>query len=226
MGQVTFRQRNFQQADGTTRSAQTRSNHGGQEQHIPLADGVIGAIVLHLTVAGEAHQHARGSFGTDSKRRFCAEPPQPEMFTIKEPLSQHRLYLIHHWRHRTDGTLRKINTGHRLIDLQGSRLAGLGINMVPVVKAKRHVAVFLHFKDHHVAQRVNGPGWYENSVAGLRSEGGEMVRHRSVRERLPQSVCRGGRLEARVDAAFCPRLQHHPGFGFPGLAWREIYCVC
>ena len=26
-------------------------------------------------------------------------------------------------------------------------------------------------------------------------------------------VCRGGRLEARVDAAFWPRLQHHPGFG-------------
>ena len=108
--------------------------------------------MLHLTVTGETHQHPRGSFGADSKWRFCAEPPQPEMFTIKEPLSQHRLYLIHHWHHRTDCTLRKINAGHRLINLQRSGLAGLGINMVPVVKTKRHVAVFLHFKDHHVAQ--------------------------------------------------------------------------
>ena len=49
-----------------------------------------------------------------------------------------------------------------------------------------------------------------------------MVRHRSVRERLPQTVCRAGRLEARVDAAFCPRLQHHPGFGLAGLACGDI----
>ena len=60
---------------------------------------------------------------------------------------------------------------------------------------------------------------------GFGVKDGEMVRHRSVRERLPQSVCRGGRLEARVDAAFRPRLQHHPGFGLAGLARRDIL-VC
>src|ERR1700677_837368 len=140
------------------RSAQTRSNHGGQEQHIPLADGVVGTIVLHLTIAAEAHQHARSSFGTDSRWRFCLEPPQPEMFTIKEPLSQHRLQLIYHWHHRTNWPLRKINAGYRLINLQGSELASLGINMIPVVKAKRYVAIFLHFKDHHVAKRMNSSG--------------------------------------------------------------------
>ena len=178
--------------------------------------------MLHLTVAGETHQHSRGSFGTDSKWRFCAEPPQSEMFTIKEPLPQHRLYLIHHWHHWTDGTLRKINTGHRLINLQRPGLASLGINMVPVVKTKRHVAVFLHFKDYHITQRMNGSGRNENSVAGLRSERCELFRHRSVCERLPQSVCRGDRLETGVNAAFCSRLQHHPGFGLPGLACRDI----
>ena len=141
---------------------------------------------------------------------------------MKEPLALHRRRRLHHWRHRTDRTLRKINAGHRLIDLQCPRLAGLGVNMVPVVQAKRHVAVLLHFKHHDVAaQRVNGPGRYEDAVAGLRSEACEVVRHRSVRERPPQIVCRGAWLQARVDAAFWPRLQHHPGFGLPGLARRQ-----
>ena len=115
-------------------------------------DGVMSDIVLHLAVTGETHQHARGSFGADSKWRFGTEPPQPEMFTFKKPLAQHRLQLIHHWHHRTNCLLCKINAGHRLINLQRSMLAAPGINMVPVVKAKCHIAVFLYFKDHHVAQ--------------------------------------------------------------------------
>ena len=155
----------FQQADGTTRSAQTRSDHGRQKQHIAFADGMIGAIVLHLTFAGDAHEHTRPPLDADSKWRFRVESPQPKMFTVKEPLAQHRLCLFHHRHHRTNRTLRKINAGHRLVNLQWSRLAGLGINMVPVVKTKCHVAILLHFKNHHVAQRVNGPGRYENSVA-------------------------------------------------------------
>ena len=89
------------------------------------------------------------------------------MFTVKEPLAQHRLHLFHHGHHGTNRTLRKINAGHRLINLQWSRLAGLRINVVPVVKTKRHVAIFLHFKNHQVAQRVNGPGWQEDAVARL-----------------------------------------------------------
>ena len=73
------------------------------------------------------------------------------MFATKEPLSQHRLQLFHHRRHRTYGALRKINAGDRLIDLQRSRLARLGINVVPIVKTKRHIAVFLHFENDKVA---------------------------------------------------------------------------
>ena len=145
------------------------------------------------------------------------------MFTIKEPLSQHRLRLFHHRHHRTYCTLRKINAGHRLINLQRSRLAGLGINMVPVVKTKRHVAVFLHFKNHKVAQRVNGPGWQEDAVARFWPEAGQMVRHGPVCDRPPQNVCRGGWFQARVDKAFRPRLQHHPCFGLAALARRQIF---
>src|ERR1035441_5495795 len=195
-------------------STQTGSDNGWQEQHVAFAEGVIGASMLRLTGASDAYQHTRRSHCANHERRFSAQSPQSEMFTIKEPFSVHWLCLFHHRHHRTDCTLRKINAGHRLIDLQGSGLAGLGINVAPVEKTKRHIAVFLHFKNHQIAQRMNGASWYENSVARLRSEGCEMIRHGPVRDRPSQIVCRGGRLEARVDAAFCPRLQHHPGFRF------------
>jgi hypothetical protein len=80
------------------------------------------------------------------------------MFTAKKPLSQHWLYLIHHRYDRTYRTLRKINAGNRLIDLQGSTLACFGINMVPVVQAKRHVAVLLNLEHDDVAAKsMNRP---------------------------------------------------------------------
>ena len=49
----------------------------------------------------------------------------------------------------------------------------------------------------------------------------QVVRHRSVRERLPQFVAGGSWLQTRVDAAFWARLQHDPGFGLPALARRQ-----
>ena len=52
--------------------------------------------------------------------------------------------------------------------------------MVPVVETKRYVAVFLHFKDHHVLECVNRPGRYEDSVARLRRETGEVLGKRFV----------------------------------------------
>ena len=107
------------------------------------------------------------------------------MFTIKEPLSQHRLYLFHRRHHRTYCTLRKINAGHRLINLQRSGLPGLGINVVPVVKTKGHITVFLYLENHKVAQRMNGPGWQEDAVAKVWPEIGQMVRHRPVPDRPP-----------------------------------------
>src|SRR5208337_855579 len=145
-------------------------------------------------------------------------------FTKKEPLSQNRLRLFQHRHHRTYRTLCKINAGKRLIDLECARLACLGVNMVPVVQAKRHVAVLLNLEHHDVAaQSVNCPSRQEDAVAGLRSEAYEVVRHRPVRERPPQIICSGTWLQAPIDAAFCPRLQHDPCFGLPGLArWQQV----
>jgi hypothetical protein len=106
--------------------------------------------VLQLTVASDTHQDTRRFRSANREWRFSAESPQAKMFTTKEPLSPHWCELFHHWRHRTYRAVGKINAGHRLIDLQRSRLAGLGINVVPIVKTKRHVAVFLYFKDDNV----------------------------------------------------------------------------
>jgi hypothetical protein len=46
-------------------------------------------------------------------------------------------------RHQTGSTPGKINAGKRLIDLEWPPLACLGVNMIPVVQAKCHVAVLL-----------------------------------------------------------------------------------
>jgi hypothetical protein len=73
------------------------------------------------------------------------------MITMKEPLAQHRRRFFHHRHNGTDGNLAQINAGQRLIDLQRPMLARLGIDVVPVVKTKRHVAVLLHFKNHNVS---------------------------------------------------------------------------
>ena len=81
--------------------------------------------------------------------------------------SRHRLDLFHHGCHRTDCALREIDAGHGLIDLQGPWLARLGIDVVPVEETKRDVAVFLHFKDHDVAQRMDGPSPNQDRVARL-----------------------------------------------------------
>jgi hypothetical protein len=70
----------------------------------------------------------------------------------KELFSVDRISFPHLRRERLDGTLRKIDAGHRLIDLERSSLMSLGIDVVPVEKPEGHVAVFLNFKNHDVPQ--------------------------------------------------------------------------
>ena len=89
------------------------------------------------------------------------------MITMKKPLAQRRRRLFHPRYNGTDCNLRKINASQRLIDLQRPMLACLGIDMIPVVKTKRHVAVFLYFKNHNVVQGVDGSRLHQDSVARL-----------------------------------------------------------
>ncbi len=123
--------------------------------------------MLQLAATGDANQHARRFSGADEKLPFSADSRQSKVFAAKQSFSQHRLDLFHHRHDRTNRTLVKINAGQRLIELQWSRLTGLGIDVVPIVQTKRHVAVFLHFEHDHVAERVNRPGRHEGAIAEL-----------------------------------------------------------
>ena len=94
--------------------------------------------------------------------------------------------------------------------------------MVPVVQAKRHVAVLLNLEHHDVAaQGMNCPGRGENGIAGLRYETRESIRHRAVCKSLPHIVSSGTWLQTGIDAAGWPRFEHDPCFGLAGLAHRQ-----
>src|SRR5579872_159460 len=146
------------------------------------------------------------------------------MFAMKESLALHRCRLFHYGLYQTDRTFGEINAGHSLIDLERSGLSRLRINMVPVVQTKRQVAILLNLEHNKVAaQRVNRACAEENGVTMLRSQTCEVVRHRPVRERSSQIGFSSIWLQARVDAALCPRFQHNPSFGLRGLArWEQV----
>jgi hypothetical protein len=66
--------------------------------------------------------------------------------------------------------------------------------MVPVVQTERNVAILLNFKHYDAAaQRVKRPSRYEDGIAWLRRNVCELVRHPSVRDRLPQTRFRDAR---------------------------------
>src|SRR5665811_2632718 len=123
---------------------------------------------------------------------------------MKESLAFCWCCRLHHGRDQAGRTIvRKINACKRLIDLKGPLLASLRIDMVPVVQAKRHIAVLLNFECYDVAaQGVNRPSRYADAIAGLRTEPYEVVRHRPIRKRLTQIVWISAWLQARIDAAF------------------------
>jgi hypothetical protein len=169
--------------------------------------------------APSTHTSTRHTCGADGKRRLSAQTPQPEMFTMKESLAFCRCCRLHHGRDQAGRTtLRKINAGKRLIDLKWPPLASRRIDRVPVVQAKRHIAVLLNFECYDVAaQSVNRPSRYEDAIAGLRTEPYEVVRHRLISDCPPQVVCSSAWLQTRINAAFWRCLYHHPSLGLPGF---------
>ncbi len=109
---------------------------------------------------------------------------------------------------------RKVDAGKRLLNLEWPRLACLCAHMTPVVQAERNVAVLLNFKHYDAAsQGVDRSSRYEDGIAGLRRNVSELVRHSSVRDRLPQAPFRGTRPQTGIDAALRTHLQYDPGFG-------------
>ena len=206
------------------RPEHTGSESRRQQQHVAFCGGISGAAVIEPARALDTYQHGGHTRRADGKRQVSVQARQPEVLTVKEPLAFHGRGRLNRGRHETARTFSKVNAGQRLLDLERAGLARLGVNMAPVVQAKRHVAVLLNLEHHDAAtQRVDRPSRQEDGVAGFRREAREATGHRSVRERLPQIGFRGAWLQACLDAAVWPRLQHDPRFGFAGLArWQQV----
>ena len=110
------------------------------------------AGVLQLSLAIEANQNTTDTLSTSDEGKLSGYPVYPKVIAMKESLAMDGISFLHLWRSRLNRTLVKIDTGHRLIDLQGPWLVGRGIDMVPIEKTESHIAVFLHFKNHDITQ--------------------------------------------------------------------------
>ena len=75
------------------------------------------ASVLQLSLAIEANQNTTSIRSTRSKGELPRNSAHPEVIAMKEGLAMDGISLLHLRRSRLNRTLRKIDTGHRLIDL-------------------------------------------------------------------------------------------------------------
>ena len=74
------------------------------------------------------------------------------------------------------------------------------VDVIPVVEAEGHVAVFLHLEHDEAAQRMHCPRRQEDAVADLRLKAGQIIRRGPVRERGAQTFRRDAGFQARIDA--------------------------
>ena len=112
-----------------------------------------------------------------------------------------------------------------MFDLERPPLAGLGIDMVPVVETKRHVAVFLNLKNHDIAQGMNGPSPNEDAITDARGKAGQLICYGALGDRLPQTLCRSAWFQAGIDASVGPFFQDNPCFGLSRIARRNQFLV-
>jgi hypothetical protein len=84
------------------------------------------------------------------------QSPHPEWFTIKESFALNGHVCLYAGRDQATDAPLKIYAGKRLIDLKRPWLSSLRVDMAPIVKAERHVAVLLNLEDNNItAQSVN-----------------------------------------------------------------------
>ncbi len=132
--------------------AGARSDSGRQEKHVALTEVITFTGVLQSSAPGETDQHSGELRCAQDKRQSPADSYDPKVIAINEALPQDGLRLLDPGSGRLDGALRKIDAGHCLIHLKRPPAARPGVQMVPVIKPKCHVAVLLYFKNHHIAQ--------------------------------------------------------------------------
>jgi hypothetical protein len=102
---------------------------------------------------------------------------------VNESLAQHGPHRLHDRRH----ALPKGPAGPCLGDLQRPPPADLSIDAIPLVEAKRHIAVLLNLEDHNISQRADGFASLQQCVPGQRCEARPMISHRAGCQRPAQS---------------------------------------
>src|SRR5580692_1557461 len=126
--------------------AQARPDDGRGEQHLPFFEFVGVAGVFQMTAAREAYQDTWRFRLTDDERQAPADARRRELIAMDEPLAQHRPPLEHSRDQGRDGPLLEIYARDGLLHLQSAWLRGLGIDVIPVIETKGHIAVLLQFE--------------------------------------------------------------------------------
>ncbi len=110
---------------------------------------------IELPGALDAHQHARGARGADRAWPGSPQAPRREVFASKESFTP-RCFTRRDGRQRTHRPIREVDAREGLLDLERSRLAGLGVHTIPVVQTKCDIAVLLDLEDDERRPRGNG----------------------------------------------------------------------
>ena len=96
-------------------------------------------------------------------------------------------------------------------------LACPGVDMIPVVKTKRYVAVLLDLKNHDVLQGVDGARTHQDRVTGLRREASQVLLDFLVCNGAAKIICGRAGRQSSVDTAFAIRFQDYPCLGLACL---------
>src|SRR5262249_1064939 len=119
---------------------------------------------------------------------------------------------------RLNCSLIPVDAGEGLFDVQRSRLA-LSITAIPVEQAKRGVAGLLHLGHQYTAaDRVNGAGFQEETVAGSGLEAVQTVGDSAIGQCVTQARLVNTITQAGVNPAAGTSVEDKPGLGLAALA--------
>src|SRR5580658_1833240 len=216
-----FRHREFQHGDWAGGSKPAYSQCRRQQHHCPFLHDEVVAFEFDRAAAIDTHQNSWHAGLTDIERHSTPHALHSEMRAINKLFARDWRFCFNYWRHRLDRAQCEIDAGERLLDLQGTREAGRGVDVIPVVETKGNVAVFLNLEyDDFTADRVNSTGFYQHTLAAGRRETRQIIVRCPLRDRAQIGGGRS-RFQARVNAASWSRLKNDPRLGLAGVAIRD-----
>jgi hypothetical protein len=140
---------------------------------------------------------------------------------VEKPLAHNGSHRFNHGRDRGYRSLHQVNAGQRLLNLQRALTPGLGIDVLPIIKAKGDIAVFLDFKYHDaITKRVNDPDLDQNALTAMWREASEAIVDRLLRE-FTQILRGRASFQTGINAASPSGCEDDPCLRFSSLASRN-----